>query len=120
MFSRYVWLLPLLLGIIYYLYSHDFIKKIRTHFADGHLNIIDMIHIGLDGNSNEQKIFTTSELQQYTSIKNGLYLSILGQVYDVTKGENHYGPGGNYHIFTGNYKPLPLCWKRYYIYYLFI
>jgi len=30
-----------------------------------------------------------------------LFLSILGNVYDVTKGEKHYGPGGSYEFFTG-------------------
>ncbi|XP_006641041.2 neuferricin [Lepisosteus oculatus] len=31
----------------------------------------------------------------------GLYLSILGQVFDVGKGRKHYGPGGAYHFFAG-------------------
>lgn len=69
------------------------------------LNIVDAIYLGLNKNAfgKEQKIFTTSELKQYTNLENGLYLSILGQVFDVTKGEKHYRPGENYHAFTGNY-----------------
>ncbi|XP_046876694.1 neuferricin [Hypomesus transpacificus] len=31
----------------------------------------------------------------------GLYLAILGQVFDVSKGRKHYGPGGGYHCFAG-------------------
>lgn len=70
------------------------------------LNIVDAIYLGLNNNNasgKEQRMFTASELKLYTNLENGLYLSILGQVFDVTKGEKHYGPGGNYHAFTGNY-----------------
>lgn len=31
----------------------------------------------------------------------GLYLAILGQVFDVHKGHKHYGPGGAYHSMAG-------------------
>ncbi|KAM7398492.1 hypothetical protein PAMA_006413 [Pampus argenteus] len=31
----------------------------------------------------------------------GLYLAILGQVFDVHKGHKHYGPGGAYHVMAG-------------------
>lgn len=31
----------------------------------------------------------------------GLYLAILGQVFDVHKGHRHYGPGGAYHFMAG-------------------
>ncbi|KAL3268184.1 hypothetical protein HHI36_007310 [Cryptolaemus montrouzieri] len=30
-----------------------------------------------------------------------LYLSILGKVFDVTKGKKHYGPGASYNYFVG-------------------
>lgn len=32
----------------------------------------------------------------------GLYLAILGHVFDVHKGEKHYGPGGAYHFMAGD------------------
>ncbi|XP_026854233.2 neuferricin [Electrophorus electricus] len=31
----------------------------------------------------------------------GLYLAILGQVFDVEKGRKHYGPDGGYRFFSG-------------------
>ncbi|XP_041657256.1 neuferricin [Cheilinus undulatus] len=31
----------------------------------------------------------------------GLYLAILGQVFDVHEGQKHYGPGGAYHCMAG-------------------
>jgi len=92
----------LLLGIIYFLYSCGIVKEIGMHLADGTLNVIDTIYFELNENSGGQKVFTASELEQYTNVKNGLYLSILGQVFDVTKGEKHYGPRGSYHAFIGN------------------
>ncbi|XP_026668089.1 neuferricin, partial [Ceratina calcarata] len=38
---------------------------------------------------------------KYTNLDDGLYISILGQVFDVTKGAKFYGPGATYHAFTG-------------------
>lgn len=31
----------------------------------------------------------------------GLYLAILGRVYNVQKGAKYYGPGGSYNFFAG-------------------
>lgn len=101
MFSKYFRLL-LTLGIIYFLYSRDFVEEIKIHLMDGTSNIISMIYFGLNKNLEAQRMFTASELKRHTTVENGLYLSILGQVFDVTKGDKHYGPGGNYHAFTGN------------------
>ncbi|KAG4077855.1 hypothetical protein HA402_013789 [Bradysia odoriphaga] len=49
------------------------------------------------------KLFTKDELAKYNGEKNslGLYLSIMGTVYDVQKGAKHYGEGGSYHFFAG-------------------
>ncbi|KAG6795701.1 neuferricin [Apis mellifera caucasica] len=72
------------------------------------LNITKTIYSNLDRKLNikpnldiNQKIFTSSELKKYTNLENGLYISILGHVFDVTKGAKHYGPGATYHAFTG-------------------
>lgn len=49
------------------------------------------------------RMLTEDELSLYNGGENskGLYLAILGQVFDVEKGRKHYGPGGGYHFFTG-------------------
>lgn len=104
MFSKYLWL-SLLLGIISFLYSRDFVTTIVKYLTDGTLtDRFDMRYFGLNEDSDGERIFTISELEQYRNMENGLYLSILGRVFDVTKGEKHYGPEGSYHAFTGNYK----------------
>lgn len=59
-----------------------------------------------DNNDSKQvksfAIFTKNQLKQYNgNDKKDLYLSILGNVYDVTKAGKHYGPGQTYHIFIG-------------------
>ncbi|XP_011059514.1 PREDICTED: neuferricin [Acromyrmex echinatior] len=100
MFSKYFWL-SLLLAIVYFLYSRGFYEKIKSQLMEGTLNLADTIYFGLNENSGGSKIFTISELERYTNLENGLYLSILGQVFDVTKGEKHYGSGRSYHAFTG-------------------
>lgn len=50
------------------------------------------------------RIISKSELSKYSGEVNspGLYVAILGQVFDVKKGEKHYGPGGGYHFFAGS------------------
>lgn len=46
-------------------------------------------------------LFTDEMLRKYSGDNEILYLSILGEVFDVTKGKKHYGPGQGYHGFTG-------------------
>lgn len=43
----------------------------------------------------------------------GLYLAILGQVFDVHKGYKHYGPGGAYHFMAGDYIAFKTCYIKY-------
>lgn len=48
------------------------------------------------------RLFTVEELATFDGIQNKqLYLSILGSVYDVSKGQKHYGSGGSYNYFIG-------------------
>lgn len=48
------------------------------------------------------RLLTVEELSQFDGIHNNdLYLSILGSVYDVSKGRKHYGPDGSYNYFVG-------------------
>ncbi|XP_053988470.1 neuferricin isoform X1 [Hylaeus volcanicus] len=107
MLTKYVWLLPMFASICL-LYSHDYLNEINFNFMQKGLNFIDSIYSTLNRNSNsvskpntEPKIFTSNQLKKYTNVKDGLYISILGQVFDVTKGVKHYGPGATYHVFTG-------------------
>lgn len=55
-------------------------------------------------NSTPVRVLSSRELSLYDGKEGskGLYLAVLGQVFDVTKGHKHYGPGGAYHFMTGN------------------
>ena len=46
---------------------------------------------------------TVAELSQYDGSPGspGLYLALLGEVYDVSRGSQYYGPGGGYSFFAG-------------------
>ncbi|XP_070491849.1 neuferricin [Chironomus tepperi] len=48
-------------------------------------------------------MFTAEELKQYNGEGDNkiLYLAIMGEIFDVTRGEKHYGPGQSYHSFVG-------------------
>ncbi|XP_077532795.1 neuferricin-like [Haemaphysalis longicornis] len=48
-------------------------------------------------------VFTPEELAKYDGSGDslGLYLAVLGRVYDVSKGAEHYRPGGGYAQFAG-------------------
>lgn len=50
-----------------------------------------------------ERIFTATDLLQYNGEEGspGMYLSILGNVYDVSKGAQHYAPGSSYNFFVG-------------------
>ncbi|GIY78878.1 neuferricin [Caerostris darwini] len=52
---------------------------------------------------NTQLLLTPEELKLYDGGPNskGLYLALLGEVFDVEKGAQHYKPGGGYAFFTG-------------------
>ena len=47
--------------------------------------------------------FTLATLSNYDGLHEGrpIYLSVSGQVHDVTSGASFYGPGGPYHAFAG-------------------
>lgn len=53
--------------------------------------------------SGQQRLLTMSELERYDGREGspGLYLAILGQVFDVSKGAKHYGPGASYQGLAG-------------------
>ncbi|XP_059208102.1 neuferricin isoform X1 [Centropristis striata] len=49
------------------------------------------------------RLLSSRELSLYDGEESskGLYLALLGQVFDVHKGHKHYGPGGAYHFMAG-------------------
>ncbi|XP_070773094.1 neuferricin [Enoplosus armatus] len=59
------------------------------------------------GNESSQgppvRLLSRRELSLYDGEEGskGLYLALLGQVFDVHKGHRHYGPGGAYHFMAG-------------------
>ncbi|XP_062844326.1 neuferricin [Trichomycterus rosablanca] len=57
----------------------------------------------LSGSLESDRLLSQDELSLYTGTQNskGLYLAILGQVFNVEKGRRHYGPGRSYHSFAG-------------------
>uniref|UniRef100_A0A182JAK1 Cytochrome b5 heme-binding domain-containing protein n=1 Tax=Anopheles atroparvus TaxID=41427 RepID=A0A182JAK1_ANOAO len=53
--------------------------------------------------SSEEQIFSESQLLKFNGRDSeSLYLVILGNVFDVTKGVKHYGEGQTYHMFIGH------------------
>ena len=50
-----------------------------------------------------EKILTRDELKKYDGSEGslGLYIAILGQVFDVSKSPQYYGPNGGYGFFAG-------------------
>ncbi|XP_055615720.1 neuferricin homolog [Toxorhynchites rutilus septentrionalis] len=51
-----------------------------------------------------ERLFTEQELTQYDGSEGskGIFLVILGYVYDVSSGIKHYGPGEAYNMFVGH------------------
>lgn len=48
------------------------------------------------------KTFTRAQLWRYRGESGGaVYLAVKGHVFDVTRGRQHYGPGGGYSAFAG-------------------
>lgn len=54
-------------------------------------------------NKSASELLTYDDLSLYNGEQDskGLYLALLGQVFDVSKGAKHYGPGGAYHFMAG-------------------
>lgn len=62
-----------------------------------------------DNPDNKPTMITKEELEKYNGKIKGekIYLSILGDVYDVTKGTQHYAAGSGYHVFAGKDGAVP-------------
>lgn len=79
-----------------------FIALISIYFNFAkYSQILTYIQNVFGGKSNVM-LFTKDELKKYNGVGNPeLYLAILGNVYNVTKGKNFYGPGQSYEFFVG-------------------
>jgi hypothetical protein len=104
MLPKYVWLI-LFTSALYMLYFSDYYKNfekyIKYYYYENIRTLDENSYMKITTNNEEEILFTTSALKKYTNLNDGLYLSILGQVFDVTNGAKHYGPGETYHVFTG-------------------
>lgn len=98
-----------ILSIVYFF--DDSIIDIYEHFSiyipffniTTYLDLIKYVVIPrIKSNESAQKLFTVEELKLYNGENNNqLYISILGNVFDVSDGVSYYGIGKTYHHFTG-------------------
>ncbi|KAL5278184.1 CYB5D2.2 family protein [Megaselia abdita] len=87
---------PVLLSIAYY-----FLRG-KVNLEDFLKNTYESQKIEITLGEGESKLFTKEELSKYIGENDGpIYLSILGSIFDVTKGRKHYGEGCSYSFFTG-------------------
>lgn len=109
MFSRFFIITVLFAVLLWYAHEYfptEFIAVTRSVPYVAPLMRKLHLWLGTKGSKLQKspvRLFTPEELKEFSGEKNskGIYISILGQVYDVSKGEKHYGPGGTYHIFAG-------------------
>lgn len=97
--------------LVHFLRQHFFIilccvitallwPNLRKHFVTE----FEQIHTSSQRESENGavRLFTVKSLALFDGVQNEeLYLSILGSVYDVSKGTKHYGPDGTYNYFVG-------------------
>lgn len=70
---------------------------IALYFYDINESLNKLLH-----NNQKLLLFSPKELAIYDGIqKPYLYLSILGNIFNVTKGYKYYGKGQQYHFFVG-------------------
>ncbi|XP_043190042.1 neuferricin-like [Amphibalanus amphitrite] len=55
------------------------------------------------GRGTVTRLFTAEELAEHSGAdpSKPVYIALLGHVFDVSKGRQHYGPGGGYAFFAG-------------------
>ncbi|XP_076461981.1 neuferricin-like [Babylonia areolata] len=101
--GRLFLLTSLLICALAVFFSLDSFAPIRSQMAENFPNAVKQFFTGLvDFISRKDKLFTKEELSKYTGQSGGpVYLAVLGNVFDVTRGKKHYGPGGGYSFFSG-------------------
>lgn len=95
--SSFMFLIPTLMTLLIYWavrYRHEIHSKYLDFYEIGRL----YFHRPLAGN----KVLTVDELKKYdgTSEYGKIYLSIKGEIFDVTPGKIHYGINGPYSHFA--------------------
>uniref|UniRef100_A0A224XVH9 Putative heme/steroid binding protein n=1 Tax=Panstrongylus lignarius TaxID=156445 RepID=A0A224XVH9_9HEMI len=101
-------IIPIIFGAISYIcfingIYFEKIVNIVHNLVDVYIlgkSLSSKIDISSSGRTNE-KLFTKQELSSFDGTNRKLYLSILGRVFDVTKGRKYYAPGEHYHGFIG-------------------
>ncbi|OWF44334.1 neuferricin-like [Mizuhopecten yessoensis] len=97
-------------GVVSVLYAYGYLtpytRMLMRHVPDNVKSFmeryIDISDHTADVKSTSGRIFTKDELWKYRGEgDSAVYLAVLGQVFDVTKGRKHYGPGGGYEFFSG-------------------
>lgn len=93
-FSKQIVLVIIGIAIAYF-YPHIRAQLSTIYGTNKAVNVKPVI-------DNGARVITQDELSQYNGVdKPQLYLALLGNVYDVTKGEKHYGKDGSYQYFVG-------------------
>jgi len=95
MSQHYAWF-AVLIAIFYHFYSNEQHRDIFWKLFKG-----DFSDFRSQDAKNDERLFTVEELGRYNNLDDGLYLAIVGKIFDVTAGDKHYGPGATYHPFTG-------------------
>ncbi|KAK7597684.1 hypothetical protein V9T40_009909 [Parthenolecanium corni] len=105
--SRIFFIILLLLVCYFY---HESIVDIALNFGiyfpflntTTYLDLIKHVAIPKFKSDSDENLFTVDELKTYNGENsNLLYISILGQVFDVSKASSYYGVNQVYHGFTG-------------------
>lgn len=98
-----------LLLLVCYFYHESFVD-IALNFgiyfpflnSTTYLDLIKHVAIPKFKSDTSENLFTPDELKTYNGENsNLLYISILGQVFDVSKASSYYGVNQVYHGFTG-------------------
>lgn len=87
-------LLVIIVAIIYATYYQIYLKDSESTDQSIDADVKDEFGI---------RMFTADELKAYNGEGDSkqIYLAILGDIFDVTRGEKHYGPGAAYHDYVG-------------------
>ncbi|XP_033748546.1 neuferricin-like [Pecten maximus] len=101
-------IVTIVVGVVSVLYAYGYLVPLtRVLMVYVPVNVkstiayyIDLSDDTADVKSTSDRIFTKDELWKYRG-EGDIYLAVLGQVFDVTKGRKHYGPGGGYEFFSG-------------------